>query len=110
MNSIKTLIAQGSTVAAIMLAHLGYAYQVDGYGLTTMIAYPAATIVLLLPWLMVVVEYYHDQEDDYEHVVLEAAHCSMCGQHSDLINGHCINQNACLNAQMAKPLRAGGMN
>ncbi len=29
-------------------------------------------------------------EDDYEHIVLEQAHCSQCGQHRDLVNGRCV--------------------
>ncbi len=44
--------------------------------------------------------------NDYEHIVLETAHCSDCGHRGDLINGHCINLNTCLNRIWATPRRA----
>lgn len=31
-------------------------------------------------------------EDDYEHIVLETAHCSDCGHHKDLVNGRCVGE------------------
>lgn len=100
MNSLKTLTAQLSGIAVILLVYLAFEYQTGGYGLTPVIAYPVATIVLLLPWINVLIDYYNaDYEDEFEHIVLEAAHCSECGQHRDLINGRCINLNACLNSR-----------
>ena len=113
MNSIKTLTAQLSTIAAVLLVYLAHTYQVDGYGLAPMIAYPVATLAALMPWINVMMDYYTaDYIDDYDHIVLEAAHCSECGQHKDLINGRCA---ICLHghnvtAAVIDTMRAESMN
>lgn len=82
-----------------MAISLGMDYVEIGYGLHPVIALPIATVLVGLPLMWEVINWMDDREDEFEHIVLEQAHCSDCGQHRDLINGRCVNLNACLNSR-----------
>ncbi len=68
---LKVAIAQlGMFVAheAFILAH---AYQTAGVGLNPVVAYPLATVMVIIPWIVVLVDYLMREEDEFEHIVME---------------------------------------
>ncbi len=87
---MHTLLIQVLTLGALTLVHLAYDYQVDGYGLTPVIAFPVATLMIGVPLIWEFVTWSLATEDEFEHVVLERAHCGNCGQYKDLVNGRCV--------------------
>ena len=50
-HGMNTLIAQLATFAAISAYALGYNWIAEGHGLNPMIAFPLATVLLLLPYM-----------------------------------------------------------
>ena len=48
---MNTLIAQMATLAAIASYALGPSWIVEGYGLNPMIAFPLATVLMILPYM-----------------------------------------------------------
>ncbi len=84
------LMIQLLTLMALTLVHLAHEYQTDGYGLSPVIAFPIATLMIVLPLAWEFVEWLRERyEDEYEHIELEHAHCGRCGRLTDLINGQC---------------------
>ncbi len=88
-TDMKTLLVQLLTLCALTLVELARSYTVDGYGLTPILAYPVATLMIALPLAWELAHWLHPDVDEYEHIELERAHCGRCGRLTDLINGQC---------------------
>ncbi len=88
---MKTLMIQVLTIAAIMAVRLAFEYQTDGYGLSPVLAYPVATLLIGIPLMWELVGWMQRNEDEFEHIVMERAHCSNCGHYGDLVNGRCAS-------------------
>ncbi len=88
-----TILIQLLCYIAYTMLELSYSYQTEGYGLTPIIALPIATLAIALPLAWTFTQWLHKDEEEFEHVVLERAHCSNCGQYRDLVNGRCATRN-----------------
>ncbi len=89
---MKTLLIMVLTYVAVEVVHMGIAYEVVGYGLHPIIAFAVAVGCIGLPLMWELVEWMVERDvNAYEHITLEQAHCSNCGQHKDLVNGRCVH-------------------
>lgn len=92
MNRVMwTIVGLLAGAGALMYGWLGWSWMTEGYGLNPVIAFPITTLLILVP--IIGAAYYEMpyNEDDFEHITLEKAHCSNCGQHRDLVNGRCAH-------------------
>ncbi len=88
MKTIMTIIM---TIIAMLAVDLGVDYVTIGYGLHPVISGMVAVIAIGTVLVWTFIDWYEGPEDEYEHIVLERAHCSRCGHYNDLINGRCAN-------------------
>ena len=95
MRTIMTIIFSFFAYHSIQL---GIDYNTIGHGLHPVLSTIIAVFALGVPLLWTYTDWLQGEEDEFEHITLEQAHCSVCGQHRDLINGRCLDFNACMNS------------
>ena len=88
---MKTLGIQIATIAAMLAIDMAYDYYTIGYGLHPFISLVAVLFLIGGPLVWEVINWSWGQEHQYEHIVLERAHCGRCGYYKDLVNGSCVN-------------------
>lgn len=88
---MKTIITIILTIIAVLAVQLGIDYNTIGHGLHPVISTMVAVLCLGCPLLWTYTEWIQDDDDEFENIVLERAHCSNCGHYNDLINGRCAN-------------------
>ncbi len=88
---IWTIVGLIAGATAAFYGQLGWAWLNEGFGLNPMLAFPLATVSVLIPLFGAMWHSYRDGEDEFEHIIMEKAHCSNCGQYRDLINGRCMD-------------------